>query len=297
VTYTETLLSSLEGMSPDIFIFSLLPMIPFIIAERIWPVGQRPRLRDYGMNISISLSTACLSLPLGVAAAVLSARLRHALSWHPLAFTFHDIGAVPTVGPVLELLAMILVPLAIRDSWHYWAHRLEHRVSLLWEFHRIHHSDENMNTSTWARDNFLQESWRTFFAAFTLGLIFDLDLKEAGKAAFYSNLFLICLSMFYHSSIRVQLRWLDPIIVTPQLHRIHHAVDPAYHNKNFADTFPIFDILFGTYRRPEKAVFPATGLGPAFPAPKSLRSAQFGPLIAVGRAILQMMRGRRLETS
>jgi len=297
VTFTQTLLSSLKGMFPDVLIFSLFPMIPFIVAERVWPVGQVPRFRDYGMNVLINLSTACLSLPLGIAAGLWSSQMRHVLPWTPFAFTFHNIGAVPVVGPALELLAMILVPLIIHDSWFYFAHRLEHRVSLLWEFHKIHHSDENMNTSTWARDQFLQESWRAFFAIFTLGLIVDLDLSDAGKAALYSNLFLMCLSMFYHSAIRVQLPWLDHIFVTPQVHRIHHAADPAYHNKNFADALPLFDILFGTYHRPGKDEFPATGLGSEFPAPRSLWSAQFGPVIAVGRTFLQMLGRRRLETS
>ena len=287
MTFMQTLLSSLKGMFPDILIFSLLPLVPFIVAERIWPVGQTPRFRDYGMNILISLSTACLSLPLGIAAGLWSAQLRHVLPWKPLAFTFHSIGAVPVVGPVLEFLAMILVPLAIHDSWFYFAHRLEHRVPVLWAFHKIHHSDENMNTSTWARDHFLQEGWRAFFAIFTLGLIVDLDLSDAGKSALYSNLFLMGLSMFYHSAIRVPLPWLDPVFVTPQLHRIHHAADPEYHNKNFADALPLFDILFGTYHRPRKDEFPATGLGPEFPPPRSLWSAQLGPVIAVGRLFLR----------
>jgi sterol desaturase/sphingolipid hydroxylase (fatty acid hydroxylase superfamily) len=217
VTFTQTLASSLKGILPDVLIFSVLPMIPFIIAERIWPVGQTPRFKDYGGNILISLSTAYLSLPLGTAAGLWSAQLRHVLPWKPLSFTFHNIGALPVIGPPLEFLAMILVPLIVHDSWVYFSHRLEHRVPLLWAFHKIHHSDENMNTSTWARDHFLQATWRSFFAVFTLGLIVDLDLSDAGKAALYSNLFLMCLSMFYHSAIRVQLLWLDHVFVTPQL--------------------------------------------------------------------------------
>jgi sterol desaturase/sphingolipid hydroxylase (fatty acid hydroxylase superfamily) len=297
VTFTQTLLSSLKGMFPDVLIFSLLAMIPFIIAERIWPVGQAPRFRDYGANILISLSTAYLSLPLGIAAGLWSAHLRHVLPWRPFSFTFDNIGAIPVVGSALELIAMTLVPLVIHDTWTYFSHRLEHRVPLLWAFHKIHHSDEHMNTSTWARDHFLQASWRTFFSVFTLGLIVDLDLSDAGKAALYSSVFLMCLSMFYHSAIRVQLPWLDHVFVTPQLHRVHHGSDPEYHNKNFADALPIFDILFGTYYRPRKDEFPATGLGSEFPAPKSLWAAQFGPLTAVVRTFLRMLRNRGLETN
>ena len=85
---------------------------------------------------------------------------------------------------------MIFVPLFLHDFWFYWSHRIEHKVPVLWAFHRLHHSDERMNTSTWARDHFLQNAWRAFFSVFTLGMIVDLDLTEAGKAALYSNMFL-----------------------------------------------------------------------------------------------------------
>ena len=286
MTFTQTVLSELRGLFPNLLIFSIAPLVPFVIAERFWPVGKAPRLRDYGMNILISLSTAGLSLPLGILAARWSAELHRWLPWRPHSFTFNTIGAIPLVGPALEIAGMTFVPLVLHDLWFYAAHRLEHRVPLLWAFHKIHHSDQQMNASTWARDHFLQVAWRSFFALFTLGLIVDLDLLEAGKAALYSNLVLMALSMFYHSAIQVRLPWLDRILVTPQVHRIHHAVDPGYHNKNFADALPVFDILFGTYRRPGKDEFPATGLGSEFPAPRSIWSAQFGPLRALVRMLI-----------
>jgi sterol desaturase/sphingolipid hydroxylase (fatty acid hydroxylase superfamily) len=297
VTFTQTLMSSLRGMFPDVLIYSLIPLIPFIIAEQTWPVGNAPRFWDYGMNVLISVSTAYLSLPFGIAAGLWSAHLRHVLPWQPFSLAFHSIGAVPAIGPALEILAMIFVPLVLHDAWFYWSHRLEHRIRVLWAFHRIHHSDERMNTATWGRDHFLQNSWRTFFSIFTLGLIVDLDLTEAGKAALYSGLFLMALSMFYHSAIRVRLPWLDRVLVTPQVHRIHHAVDPVYHNKNFADVLPIFDIIFGTYHRPASDEFPGTGLGPKFPAPPSLWSAQFGPLGAVARRLLPQRRERGIRAT
>jgi len=100
-------------------------------------------------------------------------------------------------------------------------------------------------------------------------------------------------SMFYHSAIRVRLSWLDRMLVTPQVHRIHHSVDAEHYNRTFADLLPIFDIVFGTYYRPEREAFSATGLGPDFPAPRSLVSAQFGPLVAVG---LMLRRKSNLAT-
>jgi sterol desaturase/sphingolipid hydroxylase (fatty acid hydroxylase superfamily) len=260
-------------------------MVPFIVAEQLHPAGTRPRLRDYGTNLLISISTVYLSLPLGISAALCSSKLRHLLPWKPLSCSFHSIAGIPLVGPGLEFLAMIFVPLFIHDCWFYWSHRIEHRLPALWEFHKLHHSDELMNTSTWARDHFLQESWRAFFSVFTLGLFVDLKLAEAGKAALYSTMFLVGLSMFCHSAIRIQLPWLDYIVVTPQVHRIHHSVRPEHHNKNFADVLPVFDLVFGTFERSKRDEFPATGLGPQSRAPRSLFAAQIGPLVAVGRLL------------
>lgn len=223
--FAQILAEQMKGMFPGLLYWSLLPLIPFIIAEQLRPVGKAPGVRDYGLNILISWSTACLALPLGTAAGLWSARLHHLLPWKPFSFTFENIGSLPIAGPVLEVLAMIFVPLFLHDFWYYWSHRLEHKVPALWAFHRLHHSDERMNTTTWARDHFMQEVWNTFFSIFTLGLVLDLDLSEAGKAALYSQLFLRAQSMFYHSAIRVQLPWLDRILVTPQLHRIHHSAN------------------------------------------------------------------------
>jgi sterol desaturase/sphingolipid hydroxylase (fatty acid hydroxylase superfamily) len=290
MSFLQILTSSIKGMFPGFLYWAVLPLVPFIIAEQLRPVGEAPQWRDYGLNVLVSLSTACLSLPLGIAAGIWSSQLRHTLPWKPISFSFHTIGALPIVGPGLEVLALIFCPLFLHDCWFYWSHRIEHKVPILWEFHKIHHSDEKMNVSTWARDHFLQEGWRAFFSVFTLGMIIDLHPAEAGKAALYSTMFLIGLSMFYHSAIRVQLPWLDRILVTPQVHRIHHSVSVEHHNRNFADALPIFDIVFGTYHPPVPEEFPATGLGPESLAPRSFLSAQLNPVIAVGRLLLPTRR-------
>jgi sterol desaturase/sphingolipid hydroxylase (fatty acid hydroxylase superfamily) len=270
-------------MAPMVLIFSVLAIIPFAVLEQIWPAGRRPHAREYITNILVGVSGLILSYPFGVLAGLWSAQVREHLPWHTISFSFADIGRVPTVGPALDILAMITVPLGLHDTWLYFAHRLEHRVPLLWEFHKIHHSDENMNASTYERDHFLQTAFRAFFSVFTLGLIFDLDLKEAGQAAYYSSVFLSLWSMFYHSAIRIELPWLDRVLMTPQLHRIHHSVDPIHHNRNFADVFPVFDIVFGTFLKPNPGEWATTGLGAEFPPPRSWWRAQLAPLISITR--------------
>lgn len=283
MSFLQILTASVKGSFPGLLCWLVLPMVPFIIAGQLRPVAAAPRLRDYWANVLISLSTAYLSLPLGISAALLSGNLHRFLPWKPLSWSFDSVAAVPVVGPGLRLLAMIFVPLIIHDCWFYWSHRIEHRLPILWQFHKLHHSDELMNTTTWARDHFLQEGWRAFFSLFTLGLFVDLELAEAGKAALYSTMFLVGLSMFYHSAIRIHLPWLDYLVVTPQVHRLHHSALPQHQNKNFADALPIFDIVFGTFERPKHGEFPPTGLGPQSSPPGSLLAARFGPLLAVGR--------------
>ena len=68
MTFTQILLSEIEGIFPGFLYWSVLPLIPFTIAEQLWPVGDAPTLRDYRMNILICLSMVYLSLPLGLAA-------------------------------------------------------------------------------------------------------------------------------------------------------------------------------------------------------------------------------------
>jgi hypothetical protein len=70
-------------------------MVPFIVAEHLCPVGTRPRLRDYWTNPLVSISTAYLSLPLGISAGLCSSKLRHLLPWKPLSWSFHSIVGVP----------------------------------------------------------------------------------------------------------------------------------------------------------------------------------------------------------
>ena len=154
----QILIRSIKGVFPGFLTWTVFPKIPCITAEQRWPVGAAPSWRNYGANILISLSTAFLSLPLGIAAGLRSSQLRPLLPWKPISFGFHSIGAQSVVWPEVEILVMTFAPLFIHDCWFYWSHRIEHRVPILWEFHKIHHSDELMNTSTWAGDHSCRRS-------------------------------------------------------------------------------------------------------------------------------------------
>jgi len=257
-------------------------LIPFPILERLRPVGRPPELRLYGLNILIAAITAAIAGPIGILTDAAIGRLRPVLPWKPVEFAAPAAGA-SFLDFAIPLTGAVLLALILHESWFYWAHRLEHKVPILWRFHRLHHSDENMSASTFQRDHLAQQIYRSFFVSLTLGLVFDLDLKQAGAASLAYTLFTTLWSMFYHSAIRVRLAWLDRILVTPQVHRIHHSSDPAHFNRNFADNLPIFDIVFGTYEAPKPEEFPPTGL--ADWAPRNAWAAQVLPLVEAAHMI------------
>lgn len=269
----------LAQMLPVALAFSLIAPIPYVIAEQLRPAVARPRWQAYLLNTAIGLSTLILAAPIGLAAGMAASAVHSAIGWQPLAIPFETLAAIPLVGPVLKLALLALAPLILHDLWFYWSHRLEHRLPFLWAFHSLHHSDREMNCTSWARDHFLQSGWRAFFPVFTLGLIVQLEYREAGLAAFLSTVVFMLWSMFYHSAIRVELPWLDKVLVTPQVHRIHHAIDSEHHDRNFADLFPVMDILFGTYTKPVRGEFAATGLDDAALVPGNPLSAKVNPVL------------------
>jgi hypothetical protein len=97
--FFQILISSMKGMFPGFLIWAVLPMIPFIIAEQRWPVGEAPRWRDFGTNILISLSTAFLSLPLGIAAGLWSGQLRPCSHGNPYPSPSTTLALFPWSGP------------------------------------------------------------------------------------------------------------------------------------------------------------------------------------------------------
>ncbi len=103
--FLQILQSSVKGMFPAILYWTIPSLIPFIVAEQIWPVHARPRLRDYGMNILIALTTSYLALPLGILAGMWSAALRPHLPWKAISVSFHNLAAIPLVGHPVERAA------------------------------------------------------------------------------------------------------------------------------------------------------------------------------------------------
>jgi sterol desaturase/sphingolipid hydroxylase (fatty acid hydroxylase superfamily) len=129
------------------------------------------------------------------------------------------------------------------DFAYYWAHRLGHRVRWFWASHVNHHSSQHYNLST-----ALRQSWTGFFA---LGFLFRIPLALIGfhpaMLVFVGAINLIYQFWIHTEAIGKLPRWFEAILNTPSHHRVHHATNPRYLDRNYAGVFIIWDRMFGTF--------------------------------------------------
>ena len=88
-----------------------------------------------------------------------------------------------------------------------------------------------------------------------LGMVFDI---QPPNITWLWNVLLLW-GYVIHLNLRIPFGPLTPVIAGPQLHRLHHSIEPGHTDVNFAAFFPIWDLLFGTYVRPKSGEWPATG--------------------------------------
>lgn len=141
------------------------------------------------------------------------------------------------------------------DLWQYWVHRMQHAWPVFWQTHRFHHSETALNASAQARSHMLNYVMRTI-------MYLPLLLVWGSMSPHFAAAFVMfrLWGFVNHANTRLNLGFLTPIISGPHWHRIHHSTFAEHYDKNFAAFFPFIDILFGTYYRPGKDEYPATGI-------------------------------------
>ena len=129
------------------------------------------------------------------------------------------------------------------DLQFYWLHRLEHFCRIFWAVHVTHHSSEMMNTTVSFRASVFQPLYRfIFFIPLTLMGFEPLDILLVYSLTQFWGLFV-------HTEIIGKLGWMEEIFVTPSHHRVHHASNVKYLDKNLGTLFIVWDRLFGTFQR------------------------------------------------
>jgi len=140
-------------------------------------------------------------------------------------------------------LAKALITLILSEFLDYWAHRANHHIPFLWEFHKVHHSAPEMSVLTDFRghpgDN-LSDFVLRLFPLSILGL-------TAGEFMPLAML-RIFLSALQHSNLQWNLGFFGKyLFLSPRAHHFHHSQDPKHHHTNYGFFFPWFDHLFGTW--------------------------------------------------
>lgn len=237
-------LANLEALLRGVAFFSILSAA--LLWETLAPARLRvkPRLSRWVTNTTI---VALDTLMLRVAFPVLAVGV--ALGAERAGVGLFNLTDLPFWLEVA--LAVILLDFLI-----YAQHVLVHRVPFLWRLHRMHHADPDVDVSTALRFHPLEIAF-----SMVLKIAAVLALGAPAIAVILFEIILSSMALFNHANAALP-RWLEPLaralLVTPDMHRIHHSQRMAETNSNYGFNLSIWDRLFGTYTR-------ASQDGPDFP--------------------------------
>ncbi|HMQ07607.1 MAG TPA: sterol desaturase family protein [Saprospiraceae bacterium] len=141
------------------------------------------------------------------------------------------------------------------DFAGYWGHRWSHEINLFWNRHIIHHSSEEFNLACALRQSISSIVNVFFFLYIPMALVG----VPTQVVAIVAPLHLFA-QFWYHTRLIGKMGFLEYILVTPSHHRVHHAINPEYLDKNYAQIFIFWDKWFGTFQEELPEVTPVYGV-------------------------------------
>ncbi|MCC6462596.1 MAG: sterol desaturase family protein [Saprospiraceae bacterium] len=172
--------------------------------------------------------------------------------------------SILSYGWMLKHLALVQLPstfwmyavaFLVLDFQGYWIHRLSHEINLFWNKHLIHHSSEDYNLAC-----ALRQSISSFVNLFTFFLLPAAVLGVPTSVIAVAVPIHLFAQFWYHTEHIRTMGFLERIIVTPAHHRVHHAINPEYMDKNYSQIFIFWDKLFGTFQAERPDVPPVYGI-------------------------------------
>ncbi|WP_444906845.1 sterol desaturase family protein [Microbulbifer sp. SSSA008] len=129
------------------------------------------------------------------------------------------------------------------DFCYYWKHRICHEVNIFWAEHLVHHQSEDYNLSTALRQSSggLQLDWIFYLPLLLIGLPAEIVIVAGAIDLIYQ--------FWVHTQKIPKIRWLEWFVITPSNHRVHHAQNAVYVDKNYGGILILWDRLFGTYQQ------------------------------------------------
>lgn len=217
--------------------YAIPGFVLLVLAEMLWAWKRRPEAyepRDTLTSLAFGLGSTVAGLLLG----------GFALFVFLAAYEYRLFEIGPEWWTVWWAWIACFV---LDDLAYYWIHRAGHRVRWFWASHVNHHSSQHYNLSTALR--------QTWTGAFTLGFAFKLPLVLLGfhpvMIAVVGGFNLIYQFWIHTEAIGKMPRWFEAVMNTPSHHRVHHATNPRYLDRNYAGVFIVWDKLFGTFE-PER---------------------------------------------
>ena len=159
-----------------------------------------------------------------------------------------------TVFHIENIWLAIIIAFLVQDFTGYCTHRLKHRVNILWNRHIIHHSSEDFNLACALRQsisNAINFSTIFMIPAALLGVPVKIFII-LGPIHFFFQ-------FWYHTQLISKMGLLEYFLVTPSHHRVHHAINPEYIDKNYGQILIIWDKLFGSFQSEIDDVKPVYG--------------------------------------
>ena len=160
-----------------------------------------------------------------------------------------------TIYQVQSSWLLYVIAFLALDFAGYWVHRLAHTVNFFWNNHIVHHSSEEFNLAC-----ALRQSISVYFRIYAFLLIpaamFGVPQQVIAVVA---PLHLFA-QFWYHTQHINKMGWLEYIIVTPAHHRVHHAINPEYLDKNYGQVFIFWDRMFGTFQEETPAITAVYGV-------------------------------------
>ncbi len=218
-----------------------------LVSERIIPhrASWLPSGRDFLEDGEFMLVVQ-VALPLGLAwIATLALQ-----SWLQTGGVMVD--AWPRHWPVLAQLALKVVS---GDFLRYWLHRAAHTWTPLWRLHEVHHHPDKLYTTNVFRFHPAEKGLQFFCD--TLPFLF---LGVGAPVLAYYFVFYSISGLFQHSNCDLRLGWFNYLVSGPEVHRWHHSKQIAESNNNYAHSFVVWDLAFGTYFRPKHRLVEHLGL-------------------------------------
>lgn len=231
------LLSTVQGAT------ALAVMVVLLVAETMHPffafwTNRRTRTVHAARNLALGLFNAA------VVALVFAALWLAAAEWASargvgLLNVLRDRAGLP--GWAHAALAVLFL-----DAWTYAWHRLNHRIPLLWRFHRVHHADAQMDVTTASR---FHAGEIVLSSLLRIPLIVGLGVYAWEIVAYEAAMFAVV--QVHHANVALPPRLerlLRRVIVTPGMHKIHHSRFQPETDSNYASLLSVWDRLFGSFR-------------------------------------------------